>query len=724
MKKQLFGYFGLQALVVLTVAFFGLNLSSFDLSVPLSYRGDAVFMLIYVKAVIEQGWANDIARLSFPFGYSGAAFPMLTSVDWALMKVIAIFTNEPGRVVNIFWLITLVLSAWSSSYASYQLGISRLLSFACGLLYAFLPFAFSRNVDHLNLVYYLVPLLCLLVIIIISRGRYARNLREATLMGLLACIFQGLNYVYYSYFAVLLILFSTVVSYSGAGKLKQFLLPIVAISLIFLATTFNLYPYFASIGKNGNPPELGYKSLSEAEVYGAKLRRMISPHENNEIPIISAYSKKESDINFPLENENKTVRLGLFGAFGFLFLIFVALRALSGYRIDGRISVLAALSVLVFLFITVGGIGVVVNILTVPDIRAYNRFSVFLSFFSISALALFFQDKLNQLTGLRRNFLIGGLVGLLSVSFYDQTLGFGPLRFFQSMDSTAVDQDKEIVKIVENNFPSGTHVLQLPFTGFPLNLQSNKMWFYDHARPFIWSSELYWSWPSFSLRHRAWQTKLSKLQGENFIRGAILSGFQAIWIDRFAYPDNGAQIVNELSIEGTRAILLPSDRIVVLDLSEAAMRYRASMPPGELDKLAKTMLGPEVVLDWGKGFYEEEINPEGIPFRWAHQKSKLTVRNLGSEASTVCLNFTLVSPNPGNTKLTAPGVRHSISTSAEGARYSIPLNIAASSSAVVDFRGDMNKLDSGLDSRELFFFIKYFSLETSSGPEQCIGNRG
>src|SRR5882724_9760527 len=149
----------LQAIFVLGVAFISLRLDHYDLRIPFNYSGDTVVMLMFIKGILLNCWPWDIPQLSAPYGMSAAAFPLMTSFDWLIMKGLSLFISEPGLVLNLFWLFTLVLSAWSAAVALRLLGIHLTISLGAGVLYAFLPYALLRNVVHLNLVYYLVPLL-------------------------------------------------------------------------------------------------------------------------------------------------------------------------------------------------------------------------------------------------------------------------------------------------------------------------------------------------------------------------------------------------------------------------------------------------------------------------------------------------------------------------------------------------------------------------------------
>ena len=708
-----------QTFAVLIVAIVSLHLYSYDLSIPFAYSGDSVVILMYIKGLLQDGWPTVIRNLSAPFSYPGAAFPMLTSVDWSIMRFISIFTKEPGLILNTFWLSTLVFSSWTASYAGYQLGLSRLFSATVGLLYAFLPFALLRNVQHLNLVYYLVPLICLLAFILASSGKYVRNAKQATAIGLLGSLLQGFNYIYYSFFAAFLFGIAVVISFRRASGYKQLILPVLAIVVVTASTALNLIPAFSSISINGNPPELNYKSPAEAEYYGAKIRRMILPHQDNVIRPLAMYAQEDIAANFPNENENVSVRLGIYGSIGLFFVFLYSLRRLVIFNEINELSILSALSVAIVLVITVGGFGAVFNVLAVPDIRAYNRFSVFLSFFTICALSLWFQRIAIESNQIRRQLMYGFVFGLSAFSLYDQLLDSKGLVSAQTGDTTRALEEKKTVYKLEAQFPEGTSVLQLPFTGYPLNLSSNKMEYYDHVRPYIWSKNLRWSWPSFTLRHRVWQATMSNKQGPDLIRAAILSGFQAIWIDRFAYADNGEQLIKSLAQGKVNAIDIASNRFVVLDLRGADADFRASLPNGKFKQLAVDLLGPEVVVEWGKGFYQEEKNPEGKYFHWSKEHSMLGVRNLGKETASICVSFILASAHPGNVELSGIGSSFNFVSSTEGRHVKIPMTLSAGEVRKLEFRANLVQLDAPGDSRKLYFYILDFSIDSLPVGKQC-----
>lgn len=702
-----------QALTVLGIACLSMRLYSYDLRVPFNYQGDSVFMLMYIKGLIQDGWPTVISQLSAPFSYSGAAFPMLTSVDWLIIKMLSLFTSEPGYLLNSFWLLTLVFSAWSATYAAHQLGLSRGLSFVSGVLYGFLPFALLRNVAHMNLVYYLVPLISLLVIVVACRGVGIRNAKQASIVGLIGCTLQGFDYAYYSFFAVLLFGIATLIAYKRGDGFKQIRLPLLASVIITIATTINMIPTMQSWHKHGSPPDMNYKSAAEAEYYGAKLRRMLLPHQNNVIRPLAKIAEKDIAANFPNENENSTARLGLYGAFGLLLMIVVSLRRGISGEVSQPMAAITSLGLATLLIITVGGFGAVINLITVPDIRCYNRFSVYLSFFAIAATGLWLQWKFGSGSPRWKTagyFIVGGFAAL---SLYDQLLDTTHLIAYQQNDTRRANEEKMAVARLEEILSPGTSLLELPFTSFPAGTTINKMEIYDPARPYLWSHHLKWSWPSFSQRHRAWQTKMSNLKGGDLIKAAIFSGFGAIWIDRFAYLDDGRELISSLTLGKVRPLDIGSSRFVVLDLRDAAAELKASMPEAKFAQHASALLGSGVVVEWKRGFYGEEQNPGGHLFRWAQDKATLVLRNTTEAPLAVCVSYNIASPVEGYIQLEGVGSPMEIKTSTTSKLVRFPLSLESGEAQTLQFSTSLPRFDAPGDPRDLHFYVMDFDLSVN-----------
>src|SRR5262249_15177898 len=159
-------------------------------------------------------------------------------------------------------------TAWSASAALALLGVAPWLAFTGGVLYALLPGAFIRNVIHINLVYYAVPLLCLLAVHVARGGRGDWCDRRIRRVGYAAAVVQGLNTTSFPFSAVLLLAVAALIAALRGHGPRGWRVPLVASAILVFTAGANLAPSFHSWWRDGRPPDLEYKSPTEADVYG------------------------------------------------------------------------------------------------------------------------------------------------------------------------------------------------------------------------------------------------------------------------------------------------------------------------------------------------------------------------------------------------------------------------------------------------------------------------
>lgn len=561
----------IQGLFIILLADFAFGLSDYDLRVPFSYIGDTVIQLMYVQGLLLNGWTWTIPQLSAPFEMSGAAFPLMTSLDWSIMKLLSPFAPTPGLLLNVFWLATLVLSGWSTLLALRILDIQWWVAGVAGILYAFLPYALFRNVAHLNLVYYLVPLAAVLAISIAS-GQHADLAKWKKNLLYASCIALGFNYIYFSFFSVGLFAFAALYGWINHRSTHIIRVALVCSALVVGATALNLTPTFYSWHQQGYPPEMIVKSPAEAEVYAAKIRRMLSPHQDNRVDVLANWARADITAGYPNENENLSARLGLMAGLGFVLLILVSLRIVDTTRLAGthadQLGAIAALTLFTLLMITVGGFGALFNLAVSEQIRAYNRFSVIIAFFSFAALSLVLQQYRAKRSARANIGLLVVFTLLAGFSLYDQLLDRASMLDRQAGDTQEYLAEQRIMSEFSSLYPNGVATLQLPLTGFPSLSMHGQMQSYDHLRPFLFADRnMRWSWPSFSNAHREWQNRIAGLTGGELIAAASTSGFGVIWINRSGYEDRAQELIEGLVRAGA-VIVLDDGRHLILDIGQ------------------------------------------------------------------------------------------------------------------------------------------------------------
>lgn len=697
----------IEAVLVIALSVMVLRLYRYDLTVPLHYSGDAIFFLALIKGMILNGWTYNIPQLSAPFALDVASYSYMTNLDWSMMKIISLITSEPGSTVNLYWLLSIVFTAWTASLSLYLITGNGWFSILSGIVYAFLPFAILRNTGHIALVFSWVPLICLLAIHIAEGKPNGKNDAVVRGLGYLGCVLQGFSYLYFSFFAVLLFGCSGAIAFVQNRSLRSLKIAFFSVVVIVVTMIVNMSPTLYSWYQFGKPPGMDFKMLSDAELYGLKIRTLLAPQADNPIPFLSYWAKRNAVGAFPNENENRTARLGTFTSFGFLLLLgFLILP--TDVRTNEYIKIrrVAALGLFTLLISTVGGLGAVINVLTVPDIRCYNRFSVFLAFFSLAVLGIWFSDRLLRTNRPASKKVLIGIITILGLlSLYDQLLDAKPLRERQAFDLACAYHEREMVQLMEKNFPFGAMIFQLPLAGFPSAEIFDRMISYDHARPYLWSSHLRWSWPHFSEASSAWRNKIEVLHGNNLVTALALSGFDGVWVDRYAYKDNGQVVISDLEDGGAREVLSGmSQRYAILDLQSIRTNLVKQLGKEGSDAAADQFFHPTIVK-WGKGFYASEKTLAGQHFRWSMNRSSIFVSNPSEQWRKVRMNFLIQSEGTGKIDISLAGQNIEVNCSTISSNVFLDFELKPREVAEIAFVGRVPMVVAPKDPRELYFAI-------------------
>jgi phosphoglycerol transferase len=492
-----------------------------------------------------------------------------------------------------------------------------------------LPYVFLRNTAHINLVYYAVSPICSLSAFILL-GCPKKTNKSILVLGFVAILAQGLGYLYFSFYASILLFFSAVLGYAINRDLRVIKIGSCAIVLIITISSINLLPAFISWSKYGKPDNMAYKNAKESEIYALKLRQMLSPHKENKLPILSLWGKSDSSVGFPLENENVTARLGLVASIGMVLLFLnIFVRILShGMKKPTMLDALSILMLFTFLFTTMGGLGAIFNQF-ISEFRCYNRFSVFIGFFALGGFALWVEKILDvsEHSYFKKVFFYYSFFIIFAASIYDQLLDAGPLLSRRVSDEVSSVEYKSFVKNLEEVAEFGSSIYQLPIRPFPADGGDIKMLPYEHAMPFFYSKNLRWSWPSFSPRHQNWQNYISKLTSRDFTEALSLSGFSAVWIDKYGYLDSAKSVIDELMKGGAEELISSeSGRFTVLDLRRVEEGLKSKYSLSEIENRKSQILN-QPIISCQEGFYPEEINTDGKYLFWSKKESAIQIMN-------------------------------------------------------------------------------------------------
>jgi hypothetical protein len=535
-----------------------LRLWQASLIIPFSYVADGIFNSTIVKGMIDNGWYLHNPYLGVPTGMDLYDFPMADNLHFLLLKVVTLLFPNYSMAMNLFYVITFPLICICSLLVFRQLGIGYGPSIVMSLLYAFLPYHFYRGQAHLFLsCYYSIPLMILLCIWIMC-NRYLKpneNLRDRFSINKLSfgkilsmsiiCLAISASGVYYAFFGCFLVFVIVINIIAKQLPLRHLLVPLGVIVLIAGLLVINLAPSIHFRWSQGKNRETARRSRLESEMYGMKIIQLVLPISAHRIPFLAKLRAKY-DRSFPLVNENGIASLGLVGSAGFLGLLGGMLFRRRGED-EGVLGHIELLNICAVLLGTIGGFGALFAFLVSPNIRAYNRISVYIGFFSLLAVGIFL-DKLGRHRVFQRRKLLFGvlLTCVLVAGVLDQTsTAFIP-------DYGALAQrfhvDARFVQQIEALLPSQAMIYQLPYVPFPENPQVHHMYDYDHFRGYLHSRSLRWSYGAVRGRDGdRWLRQLASQPVKAQVAAISERGFSGVYVDSFGYPDGGESVRTELT---------------------------------------------------------------------------------------------------------------------------------------------------------------------------------
>jgi phosphoglycerol transferase len=655
------GAAALTALAALLAAVWVLRLWRGDLGVPFSYRFDSLLHGELVKSVLDHGWYQINHNLGAPFGQQLYDFPQgADNLQLLTIKALGIFSSDYAVVLNLYFLLTFPLVALAAFVVLRRLGASASTAGVCAVLYALLPYHFARRELHLFLSgYYAVPLGCYLVMATLagvplftrrtaaSAPRGTGWASRRTLGTLAMCAVLGSASVYYAGFAAILVFAAGALAFAVRRDRRSLTRAAAVIAAIAAMLVINFSPSLLYHLDHGGNDAVAHRRPEEAERYALRLSQLVLPVNAHRVAALRrAKERYANSLKEPNPyNESYSAALGVVGAIGFLWLVVVAFVTLVGTRwtaIDERFRHAAAGAGIAFGLATVGGVSTLIAYWLTPQLRAWNRLSVFIAFFSLLAVALLL-DALRRRLGPRpaRTALFGGLLAaILVVGVLDQTTGedVPPYR------ATAAEfhSDADFVAGIERRLPRGAAVFQLPYMGFPESRPINAMTIYDPVRGYLHSRRLRWSYGAMEGRPADWSMDLADKPASLAVPAVAASGFDGIWIDRRGYRDGGRGVAAAVGrIVGSAALTSRDRRLLFFALRPYATRLRASRSAAALQELRDAALEPALSVRWSRGFGR------------LRQTERATLRRMAPRATLEVINRRALRPGLLSTTLRA-----------------------------------------------------------------------
>ena len=547
-----------------------------DFKVPFGFTIDSLFYLMQAKSTVDNGWWWFNPMVGAPLGLDELAFPANGNVDQGLVWLVSWLVADPLAAVNLTWLLMLAISGVAATWCLRTLGRSTPVAIVVGTLFALTPYALYKNIAHFGMAIYLVPFVCTIGLQLASGRLPERGYLKGPGLGLLVGSgLIGFNYIYYPFFACFFIALATAIGFFSFRTRRILAAGTFVLTVIAGCTAANLAPSLYSWHRQGRPIIFIDKVPSQAEIYGLKIRTLVSPTIHHWFPPFRKWIEKEQMSQYPLETENVTSRLGLVGTIGFMGLLGLLLAPAVAARSDGGRLCLAASQLVVagLLLATTGGLGAVFNLLVTPDIRAYARICPFLAMFALIGIATAIDAVPSHS---RWRLLL--TAGVLAIGLADQSTAAAGMNNEYPTIAAELPGLKGFVQQMEQSLPENAMVLQLPFRRTFLNeIGAVRMRPYEHLKLYLVSRHLRWSYPALTNDQAGWEEAAARLTPAQLPMQMSVEGFSAIVIDRYGYEDNGQSVATAVQdVLGEGSVLAETERYVAFDLRTLA--GRAALP--------------------------------------------------------------------------------------------------------------------------------------------------
>ncbi|KKI99016.1 hypothetical protein PROH_14500 [Prochlorothrix hollandica PCC 9006 = CALU 1027] len=505
-----------------------------------------------------------------------------------------------------------------------------------------------------------------------------------------------------------------------------FLILSISLNLSFLA---NILPNILYTMANGENLEVANRGINESEVYALKIIHLILPQYISRLGFLKSLTGRYLNSSMPLQNENTSSSLGIVLSIGFVTLLVNILlnnsSAQSKFLHPGFVRIfryISSLNLYILLFSTVGGLGSIFALTISPQIRAWNRISVFIAFLAVMATSILLESAYYRFvkSGFHKICFYTLCVLIFYVGILDQT----SLQFIPSYTDfeNGFYNDQKFISTIESSLKPYSMVFQLPYVPYPEAGSLAKIGDYDHMRGYLHSKYLRWSYGSVRGREPSnWQKSISSEPiDEVLVKKLSVVGFDGIYIDRYGYEDNGRQIQSDF-IEILKDYPLEDDqkRFMFFNIQDFKEKYIETL---KVDReMCKDIALAKPMITFDTGFYAIETDGKDN-WRWSNQTGQIKLTNSTKQERSVTMGMEVASGSstPSSLKVyTDDGDYESNITTISGTptEYSITLTLKPMHETIINFESNAQQVES-LDTRIMFFRLLNFTFTFSDPKEQ------
>lgn len=715
-NKKDIGYSILVFIIALILACYFMKVWDIPWSKPESLlgpeNGDMLLSSLFYKNMIETNsiWNGNL--LAAPFQFNMYNFPAMTNMT--VLVPVFIF----GKIFNnaiIGMLIVMILAfpmaAIFSYYAIREFKVKSIICAIGALVYAFIPFKIMRMWGHFSYgnSLMIIPIAVIVLywlyedneLLLINKNIFKYKKNIATMLFVIVIASGEAYFAFFFCFFILVVTFIKVLNEKGylVNVMKSTLIiieTVLVILILMLPSILNKVGQFKTL-------EEPVRSAAETEIYGLKLMHLFLPSNTgiNKIDILSYKYSLQTVYN----NENMSAFLSIFAGIGFLILI-INLLASSYYKErEKQMKFLSGLNISAVLLSSIGGVSYFVAAFIYSQVRAYNRISVFIAFFSVVSLCIvgsMIIENNNNKAIKNATVIILSIIASLSIIFNGSTKSSLTTKNIYEY-AKQNEYIYSFIDEIEKEVGKDAMIYQMPYYKFPESPPLNEMKDYSLATPYIYSkNDIKWSYGNYKgTEGDLWHRAVSKLPIEERILKISKSGFNGIYIDTAAYKEDELnQLLNDLDeVLQEKPIISQNRRL-----------YFYSMKKYNSNLVSKVNASSNDIMYLnGDGMYDTETNNDS-KWIWNDKESSLYIFNDSKESISKNIEMKVFTGYDQKSDFTIKcnDQKFDFKVNNQGSKCDIDINLKPGMNRI-EFGTNAQKVDAPLEQRNLYFRITDFN---------------
>jgi phosphoglycerol transferase len=301
------------------------------------------------------------------------------------------------------------------------------------------------------------------------------------------------------------------------------------------------------------------------------------------------------------------------------------------------------------------------------------------------------------------------------VGILDQTTSGFPFVSPYEKSKIEYDNDDDFARKIESVMPKDAMIFQLPYLSFPDTPNIHRLTIFDPLRMYLHSRGLRWSYGAMKSRKGdVWQRWVTTKPLNKMVETLAFTGFRGIYLDRFAYVDEGKELEGKLlQLLQVKPIISNNQRLVFFDMTPFVKKLKKKYTENDFKIKQSRALDLPLPLNslWKNGFSVLERKPH-LDWRWCSSKGELYLINPWHEQRKIVLQMTVATgyEDFSDLLITSPLFSEELKINSLGKSISRTLMVPPGKH-LVEFESNAKRVEAPNDSRILVFRVMNFRIK-------------